>query len=77
MGEGLSSKDKTLTAFEVAGADKKFYWADAEIVGDKIILSSKQVAKPVAVRYAWSTNPAASLYNKDGLPAAPFRTDDW
>jgi sialate O-acetylesterase len=77
VGKGLSSNEKLLTAFEVAGADKKFYWADAEIVGDKIILSSKEVAKPVAVRYAWSSNPAASLYNKEGLPAPPFRTDDW
>jgi sialate O-acetylesterase len=77
VGKGLSSNEKLLTAFEVAGADKKFYWADAEIVGDKIILSSKEVAKPVAVRYAWSSNPVASLYNKEGLPAPPFRTDDW
>ncbi|TKB99081.1 sialate O-acetylesterase [Pedobacter cryophilus] len=77
VGKGLTSNDGPLTAFEIAGADKKFYWADAEIVGDKIVLSSKEVSKPVAVRYAWSTNPAASLFNKEGLPASPFRTDDW
>ncbi len=76
-GKGLSSNGEKLTAFEIAGADKKFYWADAEIVGDKIVLSSKEVSKPLAVRYAWSTNPAASLFNKEGLPASPFRTDDW
>lgn len=77
VGAGLTSNGNPLSAFEIAGADKKFYWANAEIVGDKIILSSGNVPKPVAVRYAWSTNPAASLYNKDGLPAAPFRTDEW
>ncbi len=77
VGKGLTSNDKPLTAFEIAGADKKFYWAEAEIVGDKIVLSNKNVAKPVAVRYAWSINPAASLFNKEGLPASPFRTDDW
>ncbi|HET8828901.1 MAG TPA: sialate O-acetylesterase [Pelobium sp.] len=77
VGTGLTSKGKPLTAFEIAGADKKFYWADAEIFGDKIVLSSKEVSKPVAVRYAWSSNPAASLYNKEGLPASPFRTDSW
>ena len=77
IGKGLTSNGNQLTAFEVAGADKTFYWADAEIVGDKIVLSSKEVSKPVAVRYAWSTNPAASLYNMEGLPASPFRTDNW
>lgn len=77
VGKGLTSNDGPLTAFEIAGADKKFYWADAEIVGDKIVLSSKNVAAPIAVRYAWSTNPAASLFNKEGLPASPFRSDDW
>ncbi|KHJ39394.1 hypothetical protein PBAC_03800 [Pedobacter glucosidilyticus] len=76
VGKGLTSKGE-LKSFELAGADKKFYWADAKIVGKKIILTSAKVAQPVAVRYAWSSNPEANLYNKEGLPAVPFRTDDW
>jgi sialate O-acetylesterase len=53
-------------------------WASAGIEGDKIIASSDVVAKPVAVRYAWGNNPDdANLYNKEGLPASPFRTDKW
>lgn len=76
-GSGLISKDKKLAGFAIAGADQKFYWADAEIMGDKIIVSSTAVPHPVAVRYAWATNPEAGLYNKEGLPASPFRTDSW
>lgn len=76
-GTGLVSKDDKLSGFMIAGADKKFYWADAEISGNKIIVSCKEVLYPVAVRYAWASNPAAGLYNKEGLPASPFRTDDW
>ncbi|MRX46994.1 sialate O-acetylesterase [Pedobacter puniceum] len=76
VGKGLTTKGE-LKAFELAGADKKFYWAKAKIVRNKIILTSDKVAQPVAVRYAWSSNPEANLYNKDGLPAVPFRTDDW
>ena len=64
--------------FSIAGADKKWHWAEAKIVGEKVILSSKEVKKPVAARYAFTMNPAdANLYNIDGLPAGPFRTDDW
>ena len=48
-----------------------------KIVGSTIIVSSPSVQKPVAVRYAWANNPVANLYNKEGLPASPFRTDDW
>ncbi|WP_051291301.1 sialate O-acetylesterase [Pedobacter glucosidilyticus] len=76
VGKGLTSKGE-LNSFELAGADKKFYWANAKMVGNKIILQSDKVAQPVAVRYAWSSNPEANLYNKEGLPAVPFRTDDW
>lgn len=76
-GSGLMSKKEPLSGFAVAGADKIFYWADAVIKGDKVFLHAAQVPKPVAVRYAWSTNPEADLYNKEGLPASPFRTDDW
>ncbi|RYZ94125.1 MAG: sialate O-acetylesterase, partial [Sphingobacteriaceae bacterium] len=57
--------------------DRKFYWADAEIAGNKVLVLSKNVAAPVAVRYAWADNPACNLYNSAGLPASPFRTDDW
>lgn len=78
IGGGLKSRDgKTLTGFAIAGVDKKFYWANAEIVGDKIIVSCPAVEFPVAVRYGWSNNPDCNLYNMDDLPASPFRTDDW
>jgi sialate O-acetylesterase len=63
--------------FAVAGEDKKFVWADAAIEGDSVVVSSKEVAKPVAVRYGWADNPDCNLYNKEGIPASPFRTDDW
>ena len=78
VGGGLVAKgaDK-LTGFAIAGEDKKFVWADAKIDGDAVVVSSKDVAKPVAVRYAWADNPECNLYNKAGLPASPFRTDDF
>jgi sialate O-acetylesterase len=79
VGQGLAFKhgDK-LQGFAIAGEDKKFYWADATIEGDMVIVSSPQVAKPAAVRYAWGqTHPWANLFNKDGLPALMFRTDSW
>ena len=75
---GLKTSDGAAPkAFAIAGADKKFVWADAKIVGDEIIVSSKDVTRPVAVRYAWADNPVTNLYNKLDLPASPFRTDDW
>lgn len=77
-GDGIKSVDgKALKGFEIAGADQKFYWADAKIVNGNVIVSSREVAKPVAVRYAWANNPVCSLTNASGLPASPFRTDDW
>ena len=67
-----------LKHFSIAGADKQGHWADAKIVGNKVVISSNAVKKPVAARYAYTMNPAdANLYNIDGLPAGPFRTDDW
>jgi sialate O-acetylesterase len=66
-----------LKGFSIAGEDKKFVWAQAKIVGDSVEVWSDQVSKPVAVRYAWANNPECNLYNKDGLPASPFRTDTW
>jgi len=78
IGGGIIIKGgEPLKGFAVAGADKKFVWADAKIDGDAVVLSAKDVPKPVAVRYAWANNPVCNLYNKDGLPAVPFRTDDW
>ena len=74
----VEDKDARLKQFAVAGADKKWYWADAVIDGNNIIISSPQVPKPLEVRYAYDHNPAGcNLYNKDGLPASPFRTDKW
>jgi sialate O-acetylesterase len=77
VGAGLEARSGDLQGFAVAGADRKFYWATARIEGDAVIVSSPEVASPVAVRYAWADNPRCNLFNKDGLPASPFRTDDW
>lgn len=76
--DGLKSSDGgKLKGFAVAGEDRKFVWADVEIDGDHVLVSSPQVAKPVAVRYGWADNPEVNLINGAGLPASPFRTDDW
>ncbi len=81
VGDGLktTSKYKCIQGFQVAGKDKIFYWAHAELIGkDKIRVTSDNVPDPVAVRYAWADNPDdANLYNSENLPAVPFRTDDW
>jgi sialate O-acetylesterase len=78
VGGGLvAGEGRALKGFAIAGADRKFVWADAKIVGDGIVVSSDEVSEPVAVRYAWADNPVCNLYNKEGLPASPFRTDDW
>ena len=66
-----------LQGFAIAGEDKKFVWAEAKIDGETVVVGSDKVAKPVAVRYAWASNPVCNLYNKEGLPASPFRTDEW
>lgn len=71
-----ASPPSKLEGFAVAGADHKFVWADAVIDGDTVVVTSSTVSAPVAVRYAWADNPVCNLYNKEGLPAAPFRTDD-
>lgn len=78
IGGGLMAKDKYgyLRGFSIAGSDQKFVWAKAIIEGDKVIVFSDAISSPVAVRYAWADNPDdANFYNKDGLPASPFRTD--
>jgi sialate O-acetylesterase len=64
-------------SFAIAGADRKFTWAEAHIDGETIVVSSAQVKSPLAVRYAWADNPEVNLYNSVNLPASPFRTDDW
>ncbi len=79
-GAGLKSRDGgALKRFEIAGADKKWKWADAKVDGtDSVLVSNAEVKAPVAVRYAWAANPeGANLVNSDGLPASVFRTDDW
>lgn len=77
VGSGLAARDGALTGFSVAGADRKFVWANAEIRGRTVVVSAPQVAEPVAVRYGWSDFPVVNLWNADGLPASPFRTDDF
>ena len=77
VGSGLVAKGGPLTGFAIAGADRKFVWADARIDGDTVVVSNDKVPSPVAVRYAWAINPVCNLYNKEGLPASPFRTDSW
>ncbi|EDY82600.1 conserved domain protein [Verrucomicrobiia bacterium DG1235] len=78
VGSGLTSTNgETLAHFAIAGANKNFVWANAKIEGDKVLVWSGEVSKPQYVRYAWADNPDfANLGNKEGLPAAPFRTDD-
>jgi sialate O-acetylesterase len=74
---GLISKDGELKEFIIAGSDQKFYPATAAIEGNTIMVSSEQVTEPVAVRYSWRHSAMPNLFNKEGLPASPFRTDDW
>ena len=74
---GLAARGKRLAEFSVAGADRKWRWADAKLDGDAVVVSSVEVLEPIAVRYAWQANPQATLFNGAGLPAVPFRSDDW
>lgn len=76
--EGMKSRDGgPLKGFAVAGEDKKFVWAEATIEGDHVVVWSPTVKDPVAIRYAWADNPDGNLVNGAGLPASPFRSDDW
>ncbi|MEK7413274.1 MAG: sialate O-acetylesterase [Planctomycetota bacterium] len=78
LGGGLKTKDGgSVKGFAIAGADKRWRFADATIDGNEIVLRSAEVPLPVAVRYAWCMNPVCNLTNSTGLPAVPFRTDDW
>ncbi|MGA2916231.1 MAG: sialate O-acetylesterase [Sedimentisphaerales bacterium] len=76
-GSGLMVKGNSLKGFAIAGADEKFVWADAKIDGDTVLVWSKQVKNPTAVRYGWADWIDCNLYNKEGLPAATFRTDNF
>ncbi|MDD3178932.1 MAG: sialate O-acetylesterase [Opitutaceae bacterium] len=73
----LTAHDKPPAGFEIAGHDRKFYRATARLERDTVLVSSPEVKEPVAVRYAWANAPEANLYNGAGLPAAPFRSDNW
>ena len=77
VAKGLVAKGGKLEGFTIAGADHKFHWAEAKIVGNCVEVSCKDVPRPLAVRYAWAHNPVGNLFNTAGLPASPFRTDAW
>jgi sialate O-acetylesterase len=87
VGGGLIASNVTLEkytlpagvpkGFAIAGADKKYKWATAEIKGSTVVVKSAEVPNPVSVRYAWANFPLANLYNKDGFPAVPWRSDDY
>jgi sialate O-acetylesterase len=74
---GLVVHGQRLVGFEIAGEDQQFFPADARTKRNEVVLSSSHVTNPVAVRYAWANDPQCNLYNKEGLPAPPFRSDDW
>jgi sialate O-acetylesterase len=76
-GSGLVAKGGPLKGFTIAGKDRKFVNAQAEILGGSVAVWSPSVDQPLAVRYGWANYPVVNLWNKEGLPASPFRTDDW
>ncbi|MCB8932879.1 MAG: sialate O-acetylesterase [Fimbriimonadaceae bacterium] len=75
--QGLNARGGTVTSLEIAGDDRKFVPATGTVDGQTLVVRSAEVPHPVAVRYAWASNPSANLYNGAGLPAPPFRTDAW
>jgi sialate O-acetylesterase len=77
VGAGLEARGGPLTGFTICGADEKFVPAQAEIVGNTVVVSAEGVAEPKAVRFGWKNYPVVNLFNKNGLPATPFRTDDF
>lgn len=76
-GSGLKCLGDEWKGFAIAGEDRKFVWAKAKLEGDKLVVWHDDIAAPQSVRYAWASNPVISLCNADGLPASPFRTDEW
>lgn len=78
IGKGIIFKGDMPHEFAIAGEDKKYYYANAKIEGNTIVVWSKKVSKPLTVRYAWANNPSkANMYNINGFPMVPFRTDEW
>lgn len=77
VGAGLEARGGRLQGFQIAGSDRQWAWADARIESDRVIVSSPKVPTPLAVRYGWADFPMVNLFNKDGLPATPFRTDNF
>jgi sialate O-acetylesterase len=77
VGAGLEARGGPLTGFQICGSNREWVWADAEIQRSRVIVSSPQVPEPIAVRYGWSDFPVVNLFNRDGLPATPFRTDNF
>jgi sialate O-acetylesterase len=77
VGSGLMARDGELKGFAVAGPDRRFVWAKAVIDGERVVVSSPQVLAPAAVRFGWADFPVVNLFNREGLPACPFRTDDF
>ena len=77
VGKGLELRGDRLTGFAIAGEDGKYVNADARIAGATVVVSSPKVSKPAFVRFGWADYPVVNLWNKDGLPAVPFRTDDF
>ncbi len=76
-GSGLEARGGALTGFAISGENQRFIWAKAVIEGDKVVVESPLVPKPVAVRYGWADFPVVNLFNREGLPASPFRTDNF
>ena len=77
VGSGLMVKGSQLSWFTISGEDRQFVPANAVIDGNEVVVWSEQVKKPVAVRFGWNMVAQPNLFNKEGLPASPFRTDDW
>lgn len=76
-GSGLKAQNGPLKGFAIAGKDKRFVWADATIQGDTVVVGHPDIKAPVAVRYGWADFPIVNLFNEEGLPASPFRTDEY
>jgi sialate O-acetylesterase len=79
IGSGISTREGAgeVTGFAIAGKDQQFHWAKATIEGNEVVVYCDKVSDPLAVRYAWADNPECNLMNSAGLPAIPFRTDNW